>query len=394
VVLKIKGQVFRILAGLKIVHVISNLGKGGAERLVVDLCNELACMPGNTVYVCVFYEVTDQPTFKNELNEKVHYVNLCKKRKIDAGFQLRLLQFLKTLSPDVVNSHLSGTALYLYLPVLLLKKIRFFHTVHNLAQEEIPNRFLQKVRKYIYGTGKLIPVSISLATQQSHTALYGVSSKLIYNGAKQPLTTAGFGAVQQQIQTWKKTGATKVFLSVGRINSPKDQKNYGLLVEVFNNLYDTADAILIIIGKDNSPKQSSLETLLKLKKDNVFFTGAKDNVFDYMGCADFYCLSSKFEGMPITVIEAMSAGLPVLSTKVGGIPEMITSGVHGILVDDINEQAYGAALMEMMSWSQDKLQAVKASNIKKYRQLFEISITSRNYEAMYMNVSHDVICVE
>lgn len=368
---------------MKIVHVISNLGKGGAERLVVDLCNELASAAGNKVYLCVFYEKKGELTFKDELSPEVNYVNLSKKRKIDPGFQLRLLKFLKKIRPDVVNSHLSGTILYLYLPILFLKKIRFFHTVHNLAGEEVPNRFLQKIRKWIYGTGKLMPVSISRVTKQSHTVLYGIDSKLIYNGAKQQITTPLLGAVQQEIQAWKKTDATKVFLSVGRINSPKDQKNYKLLVEVFNKLHSTADAILIIIGKDTSPGQSSLEALLKLKKNNVFFPGAKNNVADYMACADIYCLSSKFEGMPITVIEAMSASLPVLSTNVGGLPEMITSGENGILVDEIHEKAYGEALMEMLAWGQDKLQDVRASNKKKYKDMFEIRITSQNYEAMY-----------
>lgn len=375
---------------MKIVHVISNLGKGGAERLVVDLCNELARNPGNTVYVCVFYEKEGQPTFRDELSAEVNYVNLSKNRKIDLSFQIRLLKFLMKIRPDAVNSHLSGTILYLYLPILLLKKIRFFHTIHNLAEEEVPNRFLQRVRKWIYGTGKLVPVSISLTTQKSHTILYGVDSKLIYNGAKQQITTPLLGAVQQEIQTCKKTGATKVFLSIGRINSPKDQKNYKLLVEVFNKLHGKADAILIIIGKDDSPGQSSLEALLKSKKDNVFFPGAKNNVADYMACADFYCLSSKFEGMPITVIEALSAGLPVLSTNVGGIPEMITSGENGILVDGINEEAYVEALMKMMAWDQNTLQTVKTSNQKKYKDMFEIHITSQNYETMYREYQKNV----
>lgn len=379
-VFKTKGKVFPTGTGLKIVHVISNLGKGGAERLVVDLCNELTRIPGNTVYLCVFYEKEGQATFKNELSPEVNYVNLSKKGRIDPGFQLRLLRFLKKIRPDAVNSHLSGAVLYLYLPILILKKIRFFHTIHNLAEEEVPNRFLQRLRKWIYVTGKLVPVSISKVTQQSHTVLYGVGSTLIYNGVRQQTTTSALDIVKQEIRNWKKTPETKVFLSVGRINSPKDQKNYKLLVETFNTLQNTVDAILIIIGKDNSPGQLTLAALTASKADNVFFAGPKDNVTDYMACADYYCLSSKFEGMPITVIEALSVGLPVLSTKVGGLPEMITHGENGILVD---EAAYGKGLAEIMAWGPKKLQEVKASNMKKYRELFEIGITSQNYAAMY-----------
>ncbi|MES2132265.1 MAG: glycosyltransferase [Bacteroidota bacterium] len=370
---------------MKIVQVISSLGKGGAERLVVDLCNQLAETPGAEVFLCVFYENENQPSFKNELKEKVRYINLSKKGKIDISFQIRLIRFLLKLKPNAVNSHLSGTILYLYLPILLLKKIKFFHTIHNLAEEETPGKFLQKVRRFIYRTHKLVPVSISTITQKSHSNLYRINSVLIYNGVKKQEATMHYPSVKQEIESYKKNEATKVFLSIGRINSPKDQKNYKLLLEVFKEaLQHHINVILVIIGADNSADQLTLNQLLDIKPDTVFFVGAKHNIVDYMLNADVYCLSSKFEGLPITVIEALAYGLPVISTNVGGIPELITDNENGLLVDQMNANAYFTRLKDIIYWDKNKMETVKAANVNKYNTNFSIEIACRKYYEMYL----------
>lgn len=381
---------------MKIVQVISNLGKGGAERLVVDLCNELSETGEHEVFLCVFYERGGMPTFKDELSSRVKYINLGKTGKIDLKFQWRLLKFLRDTKPGVVNSHLSGTILYLYLPILFLRKIKFFHTIHNLAEEETPNRFFQRLRKRIYRTNRLVPVSISSITKESHSRLYKTDSELIYNGTKEQSRSPLYKAVQEEARTYKNNEDTKVFLSVGRINSPKDQKNYRLLVDVFLRLHQSqVNAILLVIGNDSSDGQQVLRDLKERNPHNVVFLGVKSNVVDYMLHADFYCLSSRFEGLPITVIEALSHGLPVVSTRVGGIPEMIVTQENGILVDSLDEKDYYNAVIEILSWDSSKLKAVKETNIKTYKEHFGIAAAAQHYLTMYQNNKHSLaLCAE
>lgn len=375
---------------MKIVHVISNLGKGGAEKLVVDLCNELARASENRVFVCVFYEREGKPSFKHELSPEVTYINLEKKRKVDLAFQWRLIRFLRKTRPCVVNSHLSGVVLYLYLPMLLLRKMSFFHTIHNMAQEETPNKILQIIRKFFYKYCGLIPVSISHITGESHTQLYHVNSEMIYNGIRKQKPTERFEVVKSEIALYRQKPEVPVFLSVGRINSPKDQKNFKLLVDVFCKLRRNGiKAILLIIGDDQSPGKETLQALLSIKPDSVFFLGPKDNVVDYMLLSDYYCLSSVFEGLPVTVIEALSQGLPVLSTRVGGMPELILHGRNGLLVDNPEVKAYYKQLINMLSWSEEQKAAIQKNNRQKYEQQFDIEITGRNYYNMYITYTQN-----
>lgn len=352
--------------------------------MVVDLCNELSKDKNSDIYLCVFNENGELHSFKKDLGNNVHYVNFHKRFKWDIGLQWRIFWFFRNLKPDVVNSHLSGTVLYVYLPVLMLRRVRFYHTIHNLAQEEVPSGFFRKIRFLIYKTKRLHPVSISRITQASHAELYGIDSKLIYNGVQERGKTGQFQSVRSEISSYRKNDDTKVFLSVGRINSAKDQKNYKLLVEVFARLsQEGKNVLLLIIGADNSAHQTTLNALLKIKTDNVRFLGPKNNVSDYMLNADFYCLSSKFEGLPITVIEALSHGLPVVATAVGGIPELISNSENGLLVKSVDPEDFYNAIAEMLTWDKNKREQVATANFRKYTENFSIAIAARNYGEYY-----------
>lgn len=369
---------------MKIIQVISSLGKGGAERLVVDLCNKFSTEKDVEIVLCVYNEKNNEPTFKNELLKSVKYINLNKQNKSSLLFQIDVFRFLLKEKPDVVNSHLSGAVIYLYIPLLFLRKILFFHTVHNLAVEETTTPYLQKIRKVIYKTKKLTPISISKITKLSHSKLYNIDSELIYNGVNKTSSTGEFDSVVTEVNRLKDNTDTKVFLSIGRINAPRNQKNYALLLSVFEKLkLNNINAILLIIGADNSENTSTLNELLKIKPTNVYFLGTKNNISDYMLNANYYCLSSTFEGLPITIIEALEKGLPVLSTNVGGISEMITDNENGLLVNNFEIETYYQKVLELLSWNETKILNIKNNNIDKYNTMFSIEVAANNYLNTY-----------
>jgi len=145
---------------MKIIQFISNLGKGGAERLVTDMCNEFALQKGVEIILITYNQDKKSISFINELSKSVKHIDLKKKYKIDLLLQLKVFKFLLTEKPDVVHSHLSGTLIYLYLPILIIKKIKFYHTVHNIADEELKGDFLIFLRKLVLKTQKLNTISI------------------------------------------------------------------------------------------------------------------------------------------------------------------------------------------------------------------------------------------
>lgn len=78
-----------------------------------------------------------------------------------------------------------------------------------------------------------------------------------------------------------------------------------------------------------------LKQYVKFKKleDEIEFVGLVDNVEKYLSETDIFILPSKYEGMPMSIIEAMATGLPIVASNVGGIPDMIESGKEGILIE-------------------------------------------------------------
>jgi glycosyltransferase involved in cell wall biosynthesis len=380
---------------LKIVQFISSLGKGGAERLVVDLCNELANNSAVQVFLCTYNEYGHQPNFKDEISPAVTHINLRKNGRFNFSFQVRLIRFLRKEKPDIINSHLSGTVLFLYIPALFFGKIKFFHTIHNLAEEELPGKFMQFLRKLIYKTNRIQTVSISNTTELSHLKLYGKQSPVIHNGVKKKEKTPKFEEVINELNAFKEGKDTKIFLSIGRINSRDDQKNFGLLVDVFKAL-DKAQfpAVLIIIGSDTSSDKETLNALIKRKSKNVFFIGSRNNISDYMLNSDFFCLSSKFEGLPITIIEALSFGLPVISTNVGGIGELINDNENGFLVDSLELNSYYKKITELLRWDQNKLASTRLKNQKKFEDHFNIKKTSKDYLSLYIKYMKNKVCHE
>lgn len=130
----------------------------------------------------------------------------------------------------------------------------------------------------------------------------------------------------------------KIVLFVGRLEPVKGLK---YLIEAINILKDTKNLELIIIGNGN--EKNNLEVLvkdLKLNGENVTFTGkiSNEKIPEYMAAADVFVLPSLSEGFPVVILEAMATGLPIVTTKVKGLPEIVEDNINGLLVPPQNPE--------------------------------------------------------
>src|SRR5690554_6919040 len=89
---------------MKILQIIPNISAGGAERLVVDLCNELA--KENEVFLLTLYDPREEDLFRDEINSNIKTVSIGKKLGFDSGIFKRLLNRIKMINPDVIHNHL------------------------------------------------------------------------------------------------------------------------------------------------------------------------------------------------------------------------------------------------------------------------------------------------
>ena len=121
----------------------------------------------------------------------------------------------------------------------------------------------------------------------------------------------------------------KVILSVGRLSREKDQVS---LVEAISELRGSFSPYLVILGEGPEHKTILEKTRLLGLTDKVILTGQQDDIGPFYSLADVVVISSRSEGSPNVLLEALAAGVPLVATSVGGIPEMVRNGEHALLV--------------------------------------------------------------
>ena len=112
--------------------------------------------------------------------------------------------------------------------------------------------------------------------------------------------------------------------------------------------------------------------------DKIHFLGEKDNVNDYMMCSDAFCLSSQYEGLPISLLEAFSYGLTPICTPVGGIPDVITDGVNGYLSCGMDVKDYVNAIKRFMD---NPMECDK--QVSFYKDNYSMDVCAKEYEKLF-----------
>src|SRR5205807_9503285 len=143
---------------------------------------------------------------------------------------------------------------------------------------------------------------------------------------------------------WSHEGEEPQVVSVGRFKYPKD---FVTLVGALAHLESPFRALIVGDG----PDRPAIEEALRRHDltDRVELAGERNDVPELLAAADVFVLSSRSEGLPVSVLEAMAAELPVVATAVGGLPELVVEGETGFLVPPGDARALGAALGRLLA---------------------------------------------
>lgn len=328
---------------MKILEIVTSLSSGGAERFVVDLSNELS---KNKEVVLVTLKDDTKGTYgfyKKEVSEKIKYINLGLGDGKHLSYLWKVYKIIKKENPQIV--HLHSVTQYCALAIILLHtRIKFFQTVHNDIKR-IGNILYYKLAFKVFG--RLNWLKFITISQTNHIDLGNYYPQcvntLIYNGRSPQQATDLYPQVKQEVNLLKRSDNTIVFIHIARCSA---QKNQSLLIRTFNRLIENGvDASLLVIGNDFDSQEG-----LKLQENacnQIHFLGTRTNIIDYLLCSDIFVLSSIYEGMPISLIEAIQAGKAILSTPVCGVVDVIKSGTNGVLSDDFEDDSYYKAMFEV-----------------------------------------------
>lgn len=358
---------------MKIVEITHALSSGGGERLKVDLSNRLVSNPDNEVYMIVTRSLKKPGNdhYLPFLSKKIKLVEL----NAPYGFSFKefwaMFKSIASIKPDVVHSH--GALTLLVLPSLFFPKIKFYNTIHTLPSRLATSKLNKLFSKFLY-KHLVTPVTISKECHKDYQTCYGLTNdKLITNGSETLQNTSEEESVTKEIDSYKKNSTTPIFIHVARAHPVKNHKR---LFETFKRLDNEGfDFELVIVGTGYECYSDELKFCSKFH-----FVGEKQNVGDYMACADFFTLTSDKEGLPISLLEAMSMGVIPVCTPAGGIVDVIENRRNGFIAANISDEDYYECVKEALS---DKYPISKEIIKEEFNSKFSMETCASNYYNLF-----------
>lgn len=361
---------------MKILQLTSSLGGGGAERIAVSLCNRFATYKDDEIVLVSILDdtVPENVLYLNELSPQVRLINLHCKSGLQIKAIWRLCRIIGRERPDIVHSHVS--VISLLFPIFLFRGIRYFNTIHTLPERHDANAGIVKksLTHYLFKSNKVKPITISETCHKSYYKTYKIHNDICITNGSEPLkTTEKLETVKKNINALKKNSDTKVFIHVGR-NHPV--KNHDRLFNTFLRLEaEGFNFILIVLGSDYDLWEAKLNDC-----KSIILLGPKKNVGDYMTQAEYFVLSSDFEGLPMTLLEAMSMGVIPISTPAGGVVDVIEDGVTGYLSDNFEDDYFYRKVKQAMI----EKGHISSTRIKKhYEEFFSMDTCAKKYYENY-----------
>lgn len=358
---------------MKILQVVYNLASGGAERFAVDLCNELS--KNNEVHLLTINDdrLGNNNHYRNDLSSQVTYHCLGCKKGICLDSIIMLYKAIKRISPDVVHTH---TALInIYFPSLFFRKTKYVHTIHSITEKACNHLWLlKKIDKRLFKR-YVQPVAISQVCLDSYISFFkNDNAILINNGCPPKQTTEKLEEVKYEIEKYKQNDNVPVFIHVARYSEAKNQK---MLFETFLKLRENGYKFLLLVLGANY-KDSGF---IHLNNSNdIKIIGEKNNVGDYLAFSDYFVLSSLWEGLPISLIEAMSMGVIPICTPAGGVVNVIDDGKNGLLSPDFESESFYNTVNKV--FSQD-FHINREDTIKHYKRTYTMETCANNYLNTY-----------
>jgi glycosyltransferase involved in cell wall biosynthesis len=367
------------MSSLTVAHVLSSFGMGGQERMALDLASSQK-KRGHRVIAVSLAPDAEGPLGENFRAAGVETASLPKHAGFDASLPVRLATLLGGVHADVVHTHNPHAMIY-GAPAAGLARVRSVHTKHGMNRDEPRRLWLRRtaatlVDAYVAVTPALAKVAADAAEcdpTRIHVVPNGIdSARFTPNAAARARVRAELGI---PASAWL----------VGTVGRLAPEKNQALLIRAMAPLLDERRQ-LVVIG--DGPERAALEQARAetWRAEFCHLLGARSDVAPYLAALDVFVLTSRTEGLPLVLLEAMATGIPVVSTAVGGIPDLIEPGVNGLLVPSDDERELVRQLVMLAGQPTSGLrlgQAGRAAVLGRY----SLSLMAERYERIYDEVT-------
>lgn len=372
---------------IKILYVIPKLERAGAEQHLVSLVKNL----NKDMFEPYIYCVKDLGALGVSLSGNDRKViSLNRKNIYDLRILFDIYKAIKRYKFDIVHAYLFGFNYLATIPAKICGVPFVISSRRELADWKKPHHHLLERLSNIF-TDKIVACSEAarrFALRDEQLAEEKVVT--IYNG----INLNEFSPRQKDAALLEELGFNEKDIIVGMVTKLAPVKDVGTALEAIAKAkkeYPGIKCIIVGGGYQRLEMEDKARTLGI--NGNVKLLGLRDDISRMLSIMDVFLLTSLSEGFPNSILEAMACGLPVVATKVGGIPEVVTDNRSGILVESNNPAATATAIIRLL----------KDENLRKdmgrcareiIEQKFNLSRMASDYEQFYYSLLEKESCAE
>lgn len=362
---------------IRVLHVTFNMGIGGTEQVIRQLVNNLAISNFENTIVCIDGNVGEIGKQLEKSGVPIEVLN--RKQGFDLSLVRSLHRLIRNLGIDIVHCHQYTPYVYGWM-ASVTTGVKVVFTEHGRFH---PDRYRTKAKLInpvmAHFTDKL--VAISEATRGAlarYEFMPHGKIDVIYNGIE------GMRRDEVSVSRLRNTlGIAQDTFVVGTVSRLDPVKNQGMMLNAFKAFHQkNPESCLLLVG-DGPERQKLEQQVIRLGLQNqVIFTGFISQPEDYLAAMDLFLLSSHTEGTSMTLLEAMSLGLPAVVTNVGGNPEIVEDGRTGLVTPPDDSKAFFEA-MERIFRDRGLYQQISCEAQKAFMDRFSAKSMSDKYAACY-----------
>lgn len=371
---------------MKILHIIDSGGLYGAEIMLLHLMRAQVDLGLEPVLASIGEPGEKQKPLETEARRMGLLVEAFRMRNgPNWPGALKILRFARDNSMDLLHTHgYKGNILFGLLP-LSLRRLPMVATVHGWTWTGGWSRM--RVYEWLDGLSLRFADGVVLVNQamRSHARVKQLRTErtaVIDNGVSLNYCHAQKAKLRDDIVRFAGQGFSVVF--VGRLSR---EKGISVLIDAVSGLaLDGINPRLIIIGEGKLRKELEQQAQDLGIEDRVLFTGYIDNVHEYLGNFNLFCLPSLTEGLPMVLLEAMAAQVPIVASSVGGIPEVLDHGRAGTLVKPGCSLSLKNAVLGLLD-RPDSISAQVQEAARRVEDVYSSRTMAEKYKQVYQNMA-------
>lgn len=363
----------------RVLFLIETKGPGGAETVVVHLARHLDPSRFQSRVVLL-----GTGWLHEELQRQgVDVVIVPSNRSWDIGFLRQLMAAAREFKADLIHAHLPGTNLYGAVAARYLgipSVVTYHGELHQPGYEPRFARFKNfLVRRF---ADRIVLVADYLRHDFVNVARFPTRRlSIIYNGI--PIRSMPTEA--QRLAKRAELGLGPHAPVVGVVANIRRPKGYQYWIEAAAIISrEIPESRFVVVGQGSGPLLDEFQQQVKQyhMERQLLHLGFRSDTADLLGTFDLFMLSSISEGLPLAVVEAMAAGLPVVATRVGGLAELVEDGVSGYLVPPANSRALAERSLEIL---RDPARRARMAESGRgiVKQMFSLEHMVRQYQDLY-----------